>query len=63
MPAPAPDPAASTFALHGSPTGGLSVADLGDGPAVPLTYDPAGLSAEQLERFPALEGYLALRVP
>lgn len=59
----APDPAASTFALHGSPTGGLSVQDLGDGDPVTLTYDPAGLTAAQLERFPALEGYLALRVP
>ncbi|GEK22274.1 pullulanase-type alpha-1,6-glucosidase [Cellulomonas xylanilytica] len=59
----APTPATSTFALHGSPTGGLSVADLGDGPAVPLTYDPAGLTEAQLDRFPALAGYLALRVP
>ncbi|KQR16848.1 pullulanase-type alpha-1,6-glucosidase [Cellulomonas sp. Leaf334] len=59
----APTPATSTFALHGSPTGGLSVGDLGDGPAVPLTFDPAGLSEAQLDRFPALAGYLALRVP
>ncbi|MDQ0373057.1 pullulanase-type alpha-1,6-glucosidase [Cellulomonas humilata] len=59
----APTPAESTFALYGSPTGGLSVADLGDGEPVALTYDPAGLTAAQLERFPALEGYLALRVP
>ncbi|WP_315097161.1 pullulanase-type alpha-1,6-glucosidase [uncultured Cellulomonas sp.] len=59
----ATDPAASEFLLHGSPTGGLSVDDLGDGEPVVLTYDPDGLTAAQLERFPALGGYLALRVP
>ncbi|WP_456788130.1 pullulanase-type alpha-1,6-glucosidase [Cellulomonas sp. P5_C5] len=59
----APTPATSTFALHGSPTGGLSVGDLGDGDPVALTYEPAGLTEAQLDRFPALAGYLALRVP
>ncbi|WP_421734590.1 pullulanase-type alpha-1,6-glucosidase [Cellulomonas sp.] len=63
----APDPAASTLALHASPTGGLAVQDGavvgGEGDPVPLTYDPAGLSADQLARFPALTGYLALHLP
>ncbi|GEL96537.1 pullulanase-type alpha-1,6-glucosidase [Cellulomonas terrae] len=59
----APTPATSTFTLHGSPTGGLSVGDLGDGDPVALSYDAAGLTEAQLDRFPALAGYVALRVP
>ncbi|WP_421743643.1 pullulanase-type alpha-1,6-glucosidase [Cellulomonas sp.] len=64
----ATDPTASTFALHASPTGGLKVQDGvlvgGDGAPVPLTYDPAGLTAAQRERFPALAtGYVALHLP
>ncbi|WP_456824848.1 pullulanase-type alpha-1,6-glucosidase [Cellulomonas sp. P5_E12] len=63
----APDPTAPTFALHSSAVGGMSVQDgalVGDdGVPVPLTYDPAGLTAAQLARFPALaKGYLALHV-
>lgn len=64
----ATDPTASTFALHASPTGGLKVQDgvlVGDdGNPVPLTYDPAGLTAAQRARFPALAtGYVALHLP
>ncbi len=59
----ASDPSSATFALHASTTGGLSVQDLGDGDPVPLTYDPAGLTAAQTARFPALTGYLALHLP
>lgn len=62
----ATDPAASTWHLHGSPDGSLEVVDGavtgGSGDPVALTYDADGLSDAQLERFPALEGYLALRV-
>lgn len=63
----ATDPTASTFTLHASPTGGMSITDGvlagDDGVPVPLTYDPAGLTAAQLARFPALAtGYVALRL-
>jgi pullulanase-type alpha-1,6-glucosidase len=60
------DPAGQAFALHHAPDAGLGVeggAVVGGGDPVPLTYDPAGLSAAQLERFPQLAGYLALHLP
>ncbi|WP_273653979.1 pullulanase-type alpha-1,6-glucosidase [Cellulomonas fimi] len=62
----ATDPAASTWHLYGSPDGSLAVTDGAvagaGGDPVALTYDADGLSDAQLERFPALEGYLALHV-
>ncbi|WP_199424661.1 pullulanase-type alpha-1,6-glucosidase [Actinotalea solisilvae] len=50
--------------LHHAPDGSVGVADdvVEGGEAIDLTLDPAGLSDEQLERFPALEGYLALTI-
>lgn len=58
------DPAALTFALH---HGGadLDVVDgeVTGGEPVALTYDPAGLTAAQLEAFPQLAGYVALHLP
>jgi len=56
------DPATQTFALHASPDGSVGVVAgaVTGGTTVALTYDPAGLTAGQLSRFPALAGYLAL---
>ncbi|HEX7805352.1 MAG TPA: pullulanase-type alpha-1,6-glucosidase [Cellulomonas sp.] len=56
------DPASLTFALHASPDGAVAVVDraVTGGTTVPLAYDPAGLTAAQLGRFPALAGYVAL---
>ncbi|NMR18984.1 pullulanase-type alpha-1,6-glucosidase [Cellulomonas fimi] len=63
------DPGALTWRLHASPDGSLEVVDdqvdgddVAGGSVQDLAYDPAGLSEAQLERFPALAGYLALRV-
>ncbi len=58
------DPAALTWSLQHAPDASLEVVEgavTGAQPA-PLTYDPAGLSAAQRLRFPALSGYLALRL-
>ncbi|MCV2395450.1 pullulanase-type alpha-1,6-glucosidase [Actinotalea sp. M2MS4P-6] len=59
------DPATQVFALHHAADADLGVVDgaVSGGDAVELTYDPAGLSDAQLERFPALDGYLALHLP
>lgn len=62
----APTPGDATFRLHHAVDGRLEVEDgavTGGTSPVTLTYDPAGLTDAQLARFPALEGYLALRVP
>jgi len=59
------DPADLAFSLHASPTGGLALADgeVTGGEAVTLTHDPAGLPASVTGTFPALTGYVALRLP
>ena len=62
----APEPADATFRLHHAAAGGMSVVDgavTGADGAVTLAYRSSGLTAAQLERFPALRGYLALAVP
>ncbi len=62
---PAIDPAPSVWRLHGSPDGSLGVTDgvvTGAATTVDLAYDPDGLTDDQVARFPALEGYLALRL-
>lgn len=54
----------ATWTLEHSPDAALAVADgvvTGGGDAVELALDPAGLSDAQLAKFPALEGFLALR--
>ncbi|MBF0689463.1 MAG: pullulanase-type alpha-1,6-glucosidase [Cellulomonas sp.] len=58
------DPAALRFSLHGSPDAELEVADgrVAGGETVGLTLVPGGLTPAQRTRFPALDGYLALRV-
>ncbi|WP_024287088.1 pullulanase-type alpha-1,6-glucosidase [Cellulomonas sp. KRMCY2] len=58
------DPATLVWRLHHAPDASLEVVDnaVTGGEAVDLVLDPAGLSAAQLERFPALEGYLALHL-
>jgi len=55
----------SVFRLHGSPDGSLEVADgvVTGGEGHDLSLDPAGLTPDQLTRFPALAGHLALRLP
>src|SRR5919197_2947630 len=62
---PGPDTPGLTFALHHAPTGGLRLGASGveGGRRIPLTYDPAGLSAALKARFPHLSGYAALRLP
>lgn len=56
------DPADLRFALHGSPDGSVEVADgaVTGGETFPLTVRDGGLTEEQLRRFPALGGYVAL---
>jgi pullulanase len=59
-----PRPADRTYQLAAAPDGGL-VADatgLTGGTVVPLTYDPAGLSAELKAKYPHLAGLGALHV-
>ncbi|WP_372594996.1 pullulanase-type alpha-1,6-glucosidase [Actinotalea sp.] len=57
------DPAALSWTLHHAPDGSLEVADGAvTGESVALEYDPEGLTADQVERFPALSGYLALHL-
>ena len=52
----------SQWALHAASAGGLprDGAPLPPTGETPLEFDPAGLTAKQLQRFPALEGFLAL---
>jgi pullulanase-type alpha-1,6-glucosidase len=54
-----------TIALHYDANGGLKLETAGvtGGTAIPLTYDPAGLSADVLAKFPHLAGYLAFKIP
>lgn len=54
----------STFRLHFDPDGTLALHPEGitGGRSIVLTYDPAGLGQSQLERFPHLRGYAALRI-
>ncbi len=58
------DPAAWRYRLHWSTTGRLGLEDEGvtGGQSVPLRVDPKGLPASVLAKFPALAGYVALRV-
>ncbi len=58
------DPAGLTWALHHAPDASLEVVDgaVSGGEQAALTYDPAGLTAAQRARFPALSGYLALHL-
>lgn len=58
------DPTTLRFTLHGSPDATLEVVDgrVTGGQDVDLELVPGGLTAGQLARFPALDGYLALRV-
>ena len=57
------DPASLTWRLHHAPDGSLEIEDgaVVGGEVADLALDPAGLSAAQLLRFPALDGYLDLR--
>jgi len=59
-----PDAAARTYRLHWSLAGDLAVdaEAVTGGSSVPLTYDPAGLSADVLADFPHLTGYEAFRL-
>ena len=52
-------------ALHHAPEGGLTLGPDGvsGGTTIPLTYDPAGLSAEIKAAFPHLAAYAAFHVP
>ncbi|MES1244068.1 MAG: pullulanase-type alpha-1,6-glucosidase [Acidobacteriota bacterium] len=57
-----------SVALHYDEDGGLALGPDGStgvvgGTAIPLTWDPAGLSAEVLEKFPHLAQYLAFKLP
>ena len=54
-----------TVALHAAPTGGLALSGAGvtGGTAIPLAYDPAGLSAAARAKYPHLAGYAAFKVP
>ncbi|HVR69668.1 MAG TPA: pullulanase-type alpha-1,6-glucosidase [Vicinamibacteria bacterium] len=62
---PAANAASASFALHFAPGGGLTLGPAGveGGQRIPLSYEPAGLTPEQRERFPHLAGYAALRLP
>jgi len=61
---PDADPSTLGWRLHWSRSGGLTAdADGISGSSAGLTLDPAGLPASVTERFPALKGYLALRLP
>ena len=58
------DPAGLTWRLHHAPDASLEVADgaVVGGEVAELTLVADGLTAEQLERFPQLAGYLALHL-
>lgn len=51
--------------LHYDPAGGLVLGEDGvsGGTSIPLTYDPAGLDAATLEKFPQLASYKVFRIP
>ncbi|MGE5234053.1 MAG: pullulanase-type alpha-1,6-glucosidase, partial [Acidobacteriota bacterium] len=54
-----------TLALHYAPEGGLDLQTDGvhGGTTIPLDWDPAGLSAAVLAKFPHLAGQLAFKLP
>ena len=54
-----------TIALHADPDGGLTLDSSGvqGGTTIPLVYDPAGLSAAVVEKFPHLAAFKAFRIP
>ncbi len=56
--------AADSFRLHYAADGGLALDESGvvGGSSLPLTVDPAGLTAEVLAKFPHLAGYKALKL-
>ncbi|GIG39116.1 pullulanase-type alpha-1,6-glucosidase [Cellulomonas phragmiteti] len=58
------DPATLAFTLHASSEASLDVVDgaVTGGDVIALTPVAGGLTARQLARFPALDGYVALRV-
>ncbi len=58
------DAADLAFTLHGDPAGGLEVVDgeVTGGETLTLAIEADGLGEDVLARFPALDGYLALRV-
>ncbi|PYQ08977.1 MAG: DUF3372 domain-containing protein, partial [Acidobacteria bacterium] len=57
--------ATASFKLHYAAAGGLGLSASGvtGGTDIPLTYDPAGLSADLKARFPHLASYSAFKVP
>jgi pullulanase len=59
-----PGGAANSYKLHFEPNGGLSLTPDGisGGQSIDLRYDPAGLSAAVLAKFPHLAGYSALKL-
>ncbi|MGB3762267.1 MAG: pullulanase-type alpha-1,6-glucosidase [Ornithinimicrobium sp.] len=61
---PVSDPELTSWRLHSAPEGGLKVdaEALTGGGSAELTLDPDGIPAELLERYPRVEGYLALRL-
>jgi len=56
--------AGNSYALYYAPDGGMTLADgvLSGGDAIPLTYDPAGLSAELKAKFPHLANFAAFKI-
>jgi pullulanase len=59
------DPAQQTYQLGAAPDGGLSAAVTGltGGSVIPLTYDPAGLSARLKAKYPHLASLGVLHLP
>jgi pullulanase-type alpha-1,6-glucosidase len=57
--------AAWNVSLHYDPNGAMTLDPAGvtGGTAIPLTWDPAGLSAAVKDKFPQIAGYLAFHVP
>jgi pullulanase-type alpha-1,6-glucosidase len=57
--------AAWNVSLHYDANGGLTLDPNGvtGGTTIPLTYDPAGLSAAVRDKFPQIAGFLAFHVP
>ncbi len=55
---------ANTYTLHYAPAGGMTLANgaISDGLAIPLTYDPAGLSTELQAKFPHLAAFAAFKI-
>ncbi len=53
------------FALSYDPNGGLTLQSSGvnGGTSIPLAWDPSGLTAAELDKFPQLAGYATFKVP